>query len=132
MAKNYTILCVDDDTDDLELLVKSLELVDTKYKVVEARDGADALNQLWEMNRSGSLPCLIVLDINMPRMDGKETLVAIQKEQPFQHIPIVVFSTSSSALDKLFFAKKNVELITKPIHFDNLVEAARKLLSFCK
>ncbi|MER3464834.1 MAG: hypothetical protein C4329_10900 [Chitinophagaceae bacterium] len=68
----------------------------------------------------------------MPKMDGKETLVAFQQQDNFYKIPTVVLSTSSSALDKLFFAKKNVELITKPVNFDNLVNVAKKLLSYCE
>lgn len=131
MTKNHTILCVDDDQDDLELLTKALEMVDNKYNVIEAQDGTDALGKLRKMHQENKLPCLIVLDINMPRMDGKETLVALQNEDSFYKIPVVVFSTSSSALDKMFFAKKNVELITKPIDFQNLVSVAQKLLSYC-
>jgi CheY-like chemotaxis protein len=131
MEKNRTILCVDDDVDDLELLTKALEMVDKGYHVIEASDGTDALDKLWKMHDNNTLPCLIVLDINMPKMDGKETLIALQREDNFYKIPVVVFSTSSSALDKLFFAKKNVELITKPINFQNLVLVAQKLLSYC-
>jgi CheY-like chemotaxis protein len=132
MDKNRTILCVDDDPDDLELLTKALEMVDDQYKVIEAQDGTDALAKLWKMHNESKLPCLIVLDINMPRMDGKETLVALQNQDNFHKIPVVVFSTSSSSLDKLFFSKKNVELITKPINFENLVNVAKKLLSYCE
>lgn len=131
MSKNRTILCVDDDPDDLELLTKALEIVNREYQVIEARDGADALAKLRVMHTENNFPCLIVLDINMPKMDGKETLVALQQEDHFYKIPVVVFSTSSSALDKLFFAKKNVELITKPINFENLVNVAKRLLSYC-
>lgn len=131
MTNNHTILCVDDDQDDLELLTKALEMVDNNYNVLEAQDGTDALDKLRKMHNENNLPCLIVLDINMPKMDGKETLVALQNEDHFFKIPVVVFSTSSSALDKMFFAKKNVELITKPIDFQNLVSVAKKLLSYC-
>ena len=128
MSANRTILCVDDDPDDLELLIKALETVNKSYRLLEAEDGTDALAKLWEMHKEGTLPCPIVLDINMPKMDGKETLVAFQQQDNFYKIPTVVLSTSSSALDKLFFAKKNVELITKPVNFDNLVNVAKKII----
>jgi CheY-like chemotaxis protein len=83
------------------------------------------------MQQSQELPCLIVLDINMPRMDGKQTLVAIQNNPILSTIPVVLFSTSSSALDKTFSESKKVELITKPFTFDTLFKVTSKLLSFC-
>ncbi|MER3470154.1 MAG: hypothetical protein C4330_02190 [Chitinophagaceae bacterium] len=65
MSANRTILCVDDDPDDLELLIKALETVNKSYRLLEAEDGTDALAKLWEMHKEGTLPCPIVLDINI-------------------------------------------------------------------
>ena len=84
------------------------------------------------MQEADELPCLVVLDINMPRMDGKQTLVALQKDEDLSAIPVVLFSTSSSALDKSFSKAKHVELITKPFDFKSLYVTAHKLLSYCR
>jgi CheY-like chemotaxis protein len=126
------ILCVDDDPDDLHLLHNALAAVGSNYEIEEAHNGEEALIRLNEMKQAGTLPCLVVLDINMPKIDGKQTLISIQKDDELKSVPVVVFTTSSSPLDQLFFAKKNVEFITKPVQFSTMYEVAARLLSFCK
>jgi CheY-like chemotaxis protein len=130
--KEHIILCVDDDPDDLHLLQIALKEVGSNHKIVEAYNGEEALIMLKEMKHNGNLPCLVVLDINMPKIDGKQTLVSIQKDEEMKSMPVVVFTTSSNPLDQLFFAKKNVEFITKPIQYNTMFEVANRLLSFCK
>lgn len=126
------ILYVDDDPDDLTMLREAITNVGRDFQIREAFDGVHALELLRQMEQEENLPCLIVLDINMPRMDGKQTLVAIQRDKVLSSIPVVLFSTSSSALDKTFSQVKNVELITKPIDYKALQSAASRLLSYCK
>ena len=127
-----TILCVDDDPDDLSMLREAINEIGTDFQIHEAFDGLHALELLRQMKEEGALPCLIVLDINMPRMDGKQTLVALQKDHAYAAIPVVLFSTSSSILDITFSRAKQVELITKPINYEALRNAADKLLSYCR
>lgn len=126
------ILCVDDDPDDLGMLREAINDIGTDFLIYEAFDGVHALELLRQMEHAGELPCLIVLDINMPRMDGKQTLVAIQSDNQLSSVPVVLFSTSSSSLDITFSKAKHVELITKPIDYKALRNAAGKLLSYCK
>jgi CheY-like chemotaxis protein len=130
--KDHIILCVDDDPDDLHLLQNALQAVGSNYKIVEAYNGEEALIRLKEMKQIGNLPCLVVLDVNMPKIDGKQTLVSIQKDEELKCVPVVVFTTSSSPLDQLFFAKKNVEFMTKPVQFSTMYEVANRLLGFCR
>lgn len=132
MNQNPTILCADDDEDDIQMLQEAIREVDDRYRLMKARDGIDALNQLDTLKDSGTLPCLVVLDINMPKLDGRQTFLSIRNNQAFAHIPVVIFSTSSSPLDKMFFAHKDVEYITKPINYDFLLEVAKRLLSYCR
>jgi CheY-like chemotaxis protein len=72
------------------------------------------------------------MDINMPKMDGKQTIVALQLNEDFAAIPVVIFSTSASALDKLFFQKKKVEMISKPFEFERINLVAQQLLTYCR
>ena len=125
------ILYVEDDQDDIAILNDAIEALDTEHHIVPATNGANALEVLQQMNKEGELPCLIVLDINMPGMDGKQTLMALQQERRYASIPIVLFSTSSSFLDKAFSELKKVELLTKPFDVKSLFIIASKLLSFC-
>ena len=132
MTVNHTILCVDDDQDDLHLLQKAIRTIDPLYTIEEAYNGVEAIDLLSKMKARGTLPALIVLDINMPKMDGRETFLSIKNDEALSDIPVVILSTSSSVLDRIFFHKKNVEYITKPIHFDTLLSIAEKLLSLIK
>jgi CheY-like chemotaxis protein len=114
------------------MLREVIQDMDQVFDIVEANDGIMALDALHQMQASGQLPCLIVLDINMPRMDGKQTLVALQQNSHFANIPVVVFTTSSSYLDKTFCAAKKVEMITKPFDYATLFNIAGQLLNYCK
>lgn len=131
-AEPKLILYVDDDPDDLAMLREAISEMGTSFQIREAFDGIHALELLRQMAQEHNLPCLIVLDINMPRMDGKQTLVAIQNDRVLSSVPVVLFSTSSSVLDKMFSQAKNVELITKPIDYKALQTAATRLLSYCR
>lgn len=126
-----TIVYADDDADDLSMLREAIGSIAVDYQIIEAFDGVHALEILHQMQESGALPCLVVLDINMPRMDGKQTLVAIQNNPALSQIPVVLFSTSSSTLDKTFSQAKHVELITKPFEYGVLQKTASRLLSYC-
>ena len=126
-----TILWADDDSDDLMMMKEILLKNSRNYQIVEVPNGREALDYLQNSHETSSLPSLIILDINMPILDGKETLSIIKKTEEFSQIPVVVFTTSSSELDKLFCKKMNVEMITKPPHYKSLEAAVLRLLQFC-
>jgi CheY-like chemotaxis protein len=129
---NHTILCVDDDEDDMMILHESFSALGTKYQIDDAFDGLDALNKLMRYKERGELPCLIVLDINMPKLDGKQTVIAIQSDPDLVNIPIVIFTTSSSKMDQLFCTSRHVVMMTKPIDFRTFHATAKKMLEYCK
>jgi CheY-like chemotaxis protein len=129
--KKHTILCVDDDADDLLLLHETLQELQQDFVVVEARNGRQALDILQKSKNTAELPCLIILDINMPVLNGKETLTYIRKEEAFKSIPIVVFTTSGSTSDKVFCNLYGVEMITKPPNYQSFKTVVQKLLEFC-
>ena len=126
------ILYIDDDRDDFDMLSHAIREIDSTHEILEATNGEEGLALLKQLKTSGSLPCLIVLDINMPKLDGRQTFVKIKADAELRNIPIVVFSTSSSEVDKLFFKAKNVEYITKPYEYTHLVEVAKRLLDLCE
>ncbi|MGN6402851.1 MAG: response regulator [Flavisolibacter sp.] len=130
MQKN-TILWADDDADDLMLMKEILLKNNRNYEIIEVRNGKEALDFLKKAKEAAHLPCLIILDINMPILDGKETLSILKREEAYQSIPVVVFTTSNSELDKLFCSKYQVEMITKPPHYKSLENAVLRLLNFC-
>ncbi|HVG42367.1 MAG TPA: response regulator [Chitinophagaceae bacterium] len=126
-----TILCVDDDEDDLSLFREAIESIDNTYDIVEAFNGMHAMELLQQMEQIGTLPCLIVLDINMPRLDGKQTLALIKKDEQLKDIPLILFSTSNSNMDKLYCAHYGVELVTKPSSVKSIQYEVNRLLQYC-
>jgi CheY-like chemotaxis protein len=132
MTNKHLILCIDDDAEDVEMLKEAVQAVNVSYDLLQATDGQLGISMLKEMAAKGEKPCLIVLDINMPRMDGRETFIALKKEPLLADIPTVIFSTSSSPLDKMFFSKKNVEYFVKPIDFKKLSSVANAFLNLCE
>jgi CheY-like chemotaxis protein len=127
----HTILWADDDYDDLQMMREILARKKGDYEIVEVHNGKEALRYLKESEANADLPCLIILDINMPVMDGKETLSIIKKDKEFSKIPVVVFTTSESELDRLFCKKYNTEMVTKPPTFSTLGDALDRLLKLC-
>src|SRR5688572_24711287 len=71
------VLLIDDDEDDRDMLQQALHSIDGEHSIVEANDGKDGLQQLQSLKATNSLPCLIVMDINMPKLDGKQAFMAI-------------------------------------------------------
>jgi CheY-like chemotaxis protein len=72
------------------------------------------------------------MDINMPLLDGKETVARIKKEPRFAYIPIVLFTTSSSQLDQTFCSNYEIPFVTKPLTQKGLHAVIEKILSFAR
>ncbi len=76
-------------------------------------------------------PHLIILDLNMPRMDGRQTLMAIRSRSKWAGIPVVIFTTSASMPDIEFSRSYGTECIIKPMSYESLGMVVRQLLSYC-
>jgi CheY-like chemotaxis protein len=131
MKRKPKILFVDDDPDDLEFYGESMLKVLPELQIVEMPNGIKALEYLRQINDKILLPCLIVLDVNMPLMSGKETLSEIRKIHGLESIPVVIFSTASNPAEKDFFKKFEVEFFTKPSSFSEMQVIAQKLVGYC-
>ena len=122
MAK--TILIVDDETDIIEMLEDIL--TETGYQIVTATNGKDALRKV-----KITKPDLIVLDINMPEMDGSEVTLALRQNEATKKIPII-FLTALRTRDDGFGIEKNIGGIptfAKPFDYDELLGKIRELLA---
>jgi len=130
--KAKLILYVDDDPDDREFLSYAFKTISPETKVVLAEDGVKALDYLnsTEAHKVG-LPCLIVLDLNMPYLDGRETYQRIQTNPALQNIPTIVFTSSLNPHDKAFFNSLGIELITKPDNIAYMNKIASHMLQAC-
>ena len=129
---NAIILLVDDDIDDLLLLKEALLSIDNNCSILTALEGNEALAGLKETrDNNKKLPNLIVLDISMPIMDGRQLLAILKNEEKLKDLPIVVLTTSSNISDINYCKQFDIELITKPFELSQLYKIAEKLLSYC-
>lgn len=120
LQPRHIILYAEDDEDDRMLLQETFQRFYTSVKLACVHDGRKAIAYLESLNVIEPEPCLIILDINMPLMDGREALQQIRNMERFKDVPVVMFSTSSQISDKEFAAKYDAAFITKPIDFNQM------------
>jgi CheY-like chemotaxis protein len=98
-----------------------------------AENGVLMLDLLKKHYEQNELPCLIVLDLNMPKMNGTETLSHIKKDERFKDIPVIIYSTSINPFEKEKCMRLGAHsYITKPITFEDGVSTAKTFHAFCK
>lgn len=131
MPEHKIIVCLDDDPDDRELLTNAIKDVDSSFKVINGDNGIKGMYILEQLKQIGQVPCLIILDLNMPLMDGEQTLAEIKKDAVLKNVPVVVFTTSSLEKTNTFFSNQGVPVIVKPVRYGSIVEQVRALLSYC-
>ena len=130
MKRNYSILYVDDDVDDLFLISEAFEKFTDDLTVVHAENGVEGLKTLEKMEEN--LPCLVIIDINMPIMDGKEMIVKLRTHSQFKNLPVIMFSTSGSEKDKQFAEDNDAEFISKPASYTELKSLVRQFVNKCR
>ncbi len=127
------ILLVEDNQDHAELFVDILEAENIKQEVILIKDGLGAIDYFQEINNGGNgkvqhQVLLIVLDLNLPKVDGMKVLKYIKRSPDFCSIPVVILSTSSDS-GTISEAYKNgaSEYIVKPVSYDEFIERIRVL-----
>lgn len=123
------ILLGEDDIDDEELLKEIFTAVDPSYSLVFVNNGRNVISTLRSME---NLPCLIILDYNMPTLNGAEILMELQADERYKAVPKVIWSTSNSDTYKNHCLEMGAQdYIIKPTSMQALQEIARYMLSFC-
>jgi CheY-like chemotaxis protein len=110
------VLYADDDPDDLTLVSEAFSKYSSHVELVTVQNGAEAIDFLGGLTPDDPMPCLIILDVNMPRLNGKEALTQLRKMQGFEDIPVILFTTSSLAFDKTFATKHGAGFVSKPLN----------------
>ena len=133
MPNMLRIVVADDDADDRMLIEEALEESSLANPVDFCVDGIDLLEYLrregkWAEFRGDPLPGLILLDLNMPRMDGRTALTEIKGDPNLRRIPVVVLTTSKAEEDIVKTYDLGVNsFISKPIPFDGLASVVTTL-----
>ena len=115
MSQYRSILLIDDDTEDQEIFLDAMQEVDPRVRCVFANDAEEALRQLNE--EIIVPPDILFIDLNMPKINGKQLLKEIKKAEHLKGIPVVMYST--------FFGPQDIEEITTlgAVHY--LIKATR-------
>jgi CheY-like chemotaxis protein len=119
------VLCIDDDPDDTDFFCEALKAVKPEAQCLTANDGLTALKIL----RSDPSPNIIFLDINMPRMSGRELLVQIKKNYKWSQIPIIIYSTAIVPRDEVDYKKLGAhDVVKKHVKFGDLCNALQVIM----
>ncbi len=135
-TKPIRIVIADDDADDRILIGDAFEEARLKNPVDFVEDGIELLQYLrhegdYTHLTDDCMPGLILLDLNMPRMDGRSALEEIRKDEKLRRIPVVVLTTSKSEEDILKTYNLGVNsFITKPVTFENLCEVIQVISKY--
>lgn len=119
----FTILLVDDDPGDVAMISEALQDLPGQRDIHVVGDGVEALEFLRHNgpHEQAPRPDMVVLDLNMPRMDGRQVLAEVKTDAVLRAIPVVVFTTSASQDDiNASYDRHANAYVTKPVDLDNL------------
>ncbi|MEX2289075.1 MAG: response regulator [Mycobacteriales bacterium] len=132
-AQLMQILLVEDSVADVELTLEALAEAKIANEVTVVRDGAEAMTYLRRQGpHSGAArPDLVILDLNLPKMNGHEVLAAMRADQALRRIPVAILTTSAAEADvvKTYDLGANCYL-TKPVDVDQFVHVVQSIEDF--
>jgi len=121
------ILFIEDDAIETMKLTRTLSKLDEKHTLIQANNGEEALKILKENN----LPDIILLDLNMPRMNGIEFLQILKKDPLLKYLPTVILTTSENRTDLLECYKTGIAgYVIKPLKYDDYEDKLKKVISY--
>ena len=136
MTNDFCILLVEDDENDVFFFMRAAAEANIRNQISVARDGQEAIEYLSGHNKFADrstypLPCLVVLDLKMPRRTGLEVLEWLRAESSLRTIPVIVFSSSAQGadIDRAYKLGANA-FIVKPASTDKRTELARLINGF--
>lgn len=133
MMKEVRILLVEDNEGDIVLTLKALQKAHVHNEIDVVRDGEQALQFLHKQGefKDAETPGLILLDINLPKMDGMEVLAEIKNHEHLRVIPVVMLTTSDSEKDIIQSYQHYANcFITKPVNFGKFIDVVQTIKEF--
>jgi len=132
MAPLKRILLAEDSERDVELTLTALEEHNLANEVVVARDGAEALDYLYQRGRfadhANGLPVVVLLDLKMPKVDGLEVLRQMRADPALKHVPAVMITSSREEQDLVRSYQLGVNAyVVKPVDFQQFVESIKQI-----
>jgi len=125
------VMCAEDDADDFELFCETATSVDPSVELIHANNGLILLEKLNKLTIYGRLPGLFALEMNMPVMDCRETLLRIKANEEWKSIPIGIYTTSAETLYDDLKASYVVLVLRKPSQYSEIVNVVKQMLAHC-
>ena len=126
--KILSILLIEDDMIEIMKMNRTISKLNLSHKITTANNGEEALNHLSDADE---LPDIILLDLNMPKINGIEFLSILKRDSRIKHIPTIILTTSNNNRDLLECYKIGVSgYILKPLKYEEYVVKIEKLLSY--
>jgi CheY-like chemotaxis protein len=133
VGRPMEILLIEDNFTDAALTIRALERGQVRHRLTLVRDGAEALEFLRRQGRFARAPRpdLILLDLNLPRIDGRELLSDLKSDDDLSAIPVVIMTGSEDYEDELRSQRLNVEgYVTKPIDMPKFLGIVKELKDY--
>jgi CheY-like chemotaxis protein len=131
MPPKSLVLYADDDTDDLALLRDAFHQYSHVIELMTFHSGVELLQFLEQISPLQPAPCLIILDINMPRINGLEVLKKLRHKKDYEDTPVVLFSTSTLPAEADYARGLNAGFVTKPLVSGQIHQIVDALLAHC-
>lgn len=132
MEPKKKILLADDDREDQFIIAEAFEEIGVKDVLHFVENGENALSWLEACAADGTLPELIVLDLNMPKMNGTQTLLRLKEDDRFRHIPVIIYSTSLNNIERDECIRLGAHsYVIKGITFNECKTIAKTLYDCC-
>lgn len=124
--ETVTVLFIEDDMIETMKLHRALDKFDTRHKIIEAKNGEEALEVLKD-----TLPDIILLDLNMPRMSGIEFLSILKADDRLKYLPTIILTTSENRVDLLKCFEIGIAgYIIKPLRYEEYEDRIRKVFDY--
>ena len=128
MKNRLDILVIEDDQIERMKLKRATSLLEMNHNIIEANNGEEALDLLKDRS---NLPDIILLDLNMPKMNGIEFLRTLKKDEVLKYIPSIVLTTSANPKDVLESYRIGIAgYIIKPLKYEDYVSLVKRTLEY--
>jgi CheY-like chemotaxis protein len=130
---NHPLLVIEDSNEDFKMLQRLMRRMEVQNPIYRCTSGDDALEFLSGVQNSGDAPrpSVILLDLNLPGMDGRSVLEQLKQDQNLKEIPIVIFTTSSNPQDITFCYRQGANgYLIKPMNVSELQKMVQAFVEF--
>lgn len=132
MVGTPKILMVDDDVEDQQIIKDTFDDLGFSNSIHFELSGEKAIRYLEERNSNRDNPCLVILDLNMPKMNGREVLHFLKNSGKFKDIPVIIYSTSLNPIERdQCMALGAHSYVIKPITYTQSIDTAKMFYNMC-